>query len=134
MPVLKKTTVNWITSAKYDIESARHMFSTRRYIYVIFLCHLAIEKMLKAIVAQSQERHPPYTHDLYELIELAHLEIPPEHQSVIAQLNELSIATRYPEDFEQLVKHYPKSVAEQFLKQSRALLKWLEREPRLDRS
>lgn len=78
--------------------------------------------------------HPPYTHDLHELVALAHLEIPPAHETVIAQLNELSIATRYPEDFEQLVKRYPKSVAEQFLKQSRALLRWLEREPRLDRS
>jgi HEPN domain-containing protein len=134
MSELKKTTANWIASAKYDIESARHMLKTRRYIYVIFLCHLAIEKMLKAVVAQSQERHPPYTHDLYELVALAHLEIPTEHQSVIAQLNELSIATRYPEDFEQLVKHYPKTVAEQFWKQSKGLLKWLEREPRLKRS
>lgn len=87
MPALKKTTANWITSAKYDIESARHMFKTGRHIYVIFLCHLAIEKMLKAIVSQSQERHPPYTHDLYELVALAHLEMPSEHQSVIAQLN-----------------------------------------------
>ena len=40
------------------------MFKTGRYLYVIFLCHMSIEKMLKAIVAQSQERHPPYTHDL----------------------------------------------------------------------
>jgi len=134
MSGLKKTTSNWIHSAKYDIETARHMFKTGRYIYVIFLCHLSIEKMLKAIVAQSQERHPPYTHDLYELITLARLEIPPEHRAVVAQLNELSIATRYPEDFEQLVKHYPKPVAEQFLKQSKAFLRWLERDPRLKNS
>ncbi len=110
------------------------MLKTGRYIYVIFLCHLAIEKLLKAVVAQSQEKHPPYTHDLYELIGLAHLEIPHKHQSVIARLNELTIATRYPEDFQQLVKHYPKPVAEGFLKESKAFLKWLEREPRLKHS
>ncbi len=133
MPELKKTTLNWIASSKYDIESARHMFKTGRYLYVIFLCHLAIEKRLKAIVAQSQERHPPYTHDLCELIRLARLEMPPEHQSVIAQLNELSTATRYLEDFDQLVKHYPRVVAQEFLKQSRVLLKWLEQEARLKR-
>jgi HEPN domain-containing protein len=131
MSGLKKTTTNWIDSAKYDIESARHMFKTGRYIYVIFLCHLSIEKMLKALVAQSQDRHPPYTHDLYELITLAHLEIPTEHQTVVAQLNEISIATRYPEDFGQMVKHYPKNVAERFLKQSQAFVKWLGHDPRL---
>lgn len=131
MSGLKKTTLNWIDSAKYDINTARHMFKTGRYLYVIFLCHLSIEKMLKAVVAQSQERHPPYTHDLYELIGLAHLNIPADHQMLIAQLNEISIATRYPDDFSQMVKHYPKNVAERFLKQSQAFVKWLGRDPRL---
>ncbi|MCX7839591.1 MAG: HEPN domain-containing protein, partial [Anaerolineae bacterium] len=84
------------------------MFTTRRYIHVIFFCHLAIEKMLKAIVSESQDRHPPYTHDLYELIRLARLDIPEEYQPLIAKLNELSIATRYPEDLAELVKSYPK--------------------------
>jgi HEPN domain-containing protein len=110
------------------------MLKTGRHIYVIFLCHLAIEKLLKAVVAQSQEKHPPYTHDLYELVGLARLEIPQRHQPVIAKLNELSIATRYPEDFQLLVKHYPKPAAQEFLKQSKAFLKWLEREPRLKHS
>ena len=73
----------------------------------------------------------PYTHDLYELIRLAHLDIPEPHQVLIAKLNQLSIATRYPEDLEQLVKSYPKSVAEDFLKQSKAVIKWLEHDPRL---
>jgi HEPN domain-containing protein len=100
---LKKTTKNWIASAKYDIESARHMFATRRYIHVI----------------------------LYELIRLTGLSVPEQHQPFIAKLNQLSIATRYPEDLDQLVKSYPKSVARDFLKQSRAILKWLEQDPKL---
>ncbi len=86
------------------------------------------------MVAQTREKHPPYTHDLYELIELAHLEIPAAHQEIIAKLNELSIATRYPEDFEQFVKSYPKPVARQYMNQSKAFLKWLERDPRLNPS
>lgn len=134
MATLKKTTHNWIASAKYDIDSARHMFNTKRYIHVIFFCHLAIEKMLKAIVTESQEKHPPYTHDLYELIRLAHLDIPESHQSAIAKLNQLSIATRYPEDLDELVNSYPRSIANDFLKHSRAVLKWLEHDPRLSPS
>jgi HEPN domain-containing protein len=128
---LKKTTLNWIASAKYDFESAQHMFNTKRYIHVIFFCHLAIEKMLKAIIAESQDRHPPYTHDLYELIRRANLAIPKAYQPTIAKLNQLSVVTRYPEDLEQLVASYPRSVVQEFLRQSRAILKWLERDPRL---
>ncbi|MBI3914617.1 MAG: HEPN domain-containing protein [Chloroflexi bacterium] len=131
MPELKKTTANWIAGSRYDIETAKHMYKTGRYIYVIFMCHLAIEKLLKAVVAESQEKHPPFTHDLYDLIERAGLEIPAKHRRIIAQLNELSIATRYPEDFAAMLKDFPKKVSLDYLKQSEEFLKWLERDLRL---
>jgi HEPN domain-containing protein len=49
---VRKDTANWIALADYDIETARHMLATTRYLYVIFLCHLALEKLLKAHVAE----------------------------------------------------------------------------------
>ncbi len=36
--------------SEYDVETARHMLATGRYLYVVFMCHLALEKMLKAHV------------------------------------------------------------------------------------
>ena len=90
------------------------MLKTGRYIYVIFMCHLAIEKLLKAVVAQIQEKHPPYTHDLYDLIERVRLDIPSQHQVIIAKLSEASVPTRYPEDVAALVKYYPKPIAEKY--------------------
>ncbi|GAI74786.1 unnamed protein product, partial [marine sediment metagenome] len=40
---------NFIKSAEYDLNTAKFMLKSRRYIYVIFMCHLSLEKMLKAI-------------------------------------------------------------------------------------
>jgi hypothetical protein len=45
-----KETKNWIESSDYDVQTAVHMQQTGRFIYVIFMCHMAIEKFLKAIV------------------------------------------------------------------------------------
>ncbi len=134
MAGLKKTTSNWLAGSGYDIKSAQHMFNTGRHLYVIFLCHLAIEKLLKAVFAQTHEKHPPYTHDLYKLIGLIALDIPPEHQPIIAKLNELSIATRYPEDLRAMVKEFPKRVTKKYLEQSKAFLQWLRQDPRLSPS
>jgi len=47
---MRKETKNWLDTAKYDITTAQHMLNTGRYIYVIFMCHLAIEKILKAVI------------------------------------------------------------------------------------
>lgn len=61
---MKKTTQNWMASSEYDIQMAEHMQETGRYIYVVFMCHLAVEKLLKAIVAEFQAELPPKTHNL----------------------------------------------------------------------
>jgi HEPN domain-containing protein len=39
----------WIDLAEYDLKkkTARAMLKTKRYLYVAFICHQVIEKMLK---------------------------------------------------------------------------------------
>jgi HEPN domain-containing protein len=50
---MKKATQNWIESSDYDIKTAEAMFKSKRYLYVVFMCHLATEKMLKALVSEK---------------------------------------------------------------------------------
>jgi HEPN domain-containing protein len=61
MPTTGASIANWIESSDYDIETAAHMFKTKRYVYVLFMCHLATEKLLKALVkAFTRERVSEY--------------------------------------------------------------------------
>ena len=56
---MRKDTANWIALADYDIETARHMLATERYLYVVFLCHLALEKLHQTIeLVQWLKQHP----------------------------------------------------------------------------
>lgn len=102
------------------------MFVTKRYVYVIFMCHLAVEKALKAIVVDKTKTVPPKTHDLFFLCKLAGLELPARHRLIVMHLNETSIPTRYPENIARLVKDYNKTTVQRYLMQTRALLKWLK--------
>ena len=102
------------------------MYAAKRYIYVIFMCHLAAEKLLKAIVAQKTNRVPPKTHDLFLLVKLSGVEIPDIHKGILAHLNEASIPTRYPEDVTKMVRAYKKQVAAEYLKKTKGLLLWLK--------
>jgi HEPN domain-containing protein len=38
----------WLDLSEYDMETAIAMFETRRYLYVGFMCHQVVEKLLKA--------------------------------------------------------------------------------------
>ncbi len=117
---------NWIKSSEYDIKTAEAMFKSKRFVYVIFMCHLSTEKALKAIVAERTKKVPPKTHDLFYLVKLSAIDIPDIHKLIIAHLNEASIPTPYPEDISRLTRQYNKQVAQRYLKETKALLRWLK--------
>lgn len=56
---MRKEVKNWLDSAQYDLGTAEHMFNTGRYIYTIFMSHLALEKVLKAKVQERTGKTPP---------------------------------------------------------------------------
>ncbi len=130
---MKPTTRNWLVSSEYDFEVAKSLFKNKHYIYSVFMCHLAVEKTLKAIVAESQDALPPKTHNLIRLSELGNLELPEEFRQFIAELNAVSIPTRYPEDFGSISKKFNKSHTRQVLNHSEKLLKWLRQNEKLSR-
>ena len=43
-----KDVLYWIELCEYDLKSAKIMFKGSRYLYVGFMCHQVIEKILKA--------------------------------------------------------------------------------------
>lgn len=128
---MKKATQNWIETSEYDLTTAEHMLKTGRYLYVVYLCHLSIEKLLKAIVAENQEELPPKTHNLYHLVGLIHLEIPPQFKQIIADLNSSSLPVRYPEDLQKLSSQYTQKVAESYLTQTKECHAWFKHHPKL---
>jgi len=70
---------------------------------------------------------PPYTHNLNKLIGLASVELPERYQMFIDKINLQSVPTRYPEDFRKLSKEFDKAIAEEYLKRTREIIKWLKK-------
>lgn len=131
---MRRDAKNWLASADYDIETANHMLATGRYLYVIFMCHLALEKTLKAIAAEAQQKTPPRTHDLLYLVNLGSVNLSQEHSDFIGKINNASIPTRYPEDLAKAITAFPRGVAENYLAETKEVLEWLKQDPRLKKS
>jgi len=88
----------WLDLARYDLRAAKAMLDARQRLYVGFLCHLAIEKTLKAYWAQSKTAAPPFTHDLSLLAERTGIleEMDERAVGVLDFLEPLHIEGRYP--------------------------------------
>jgi HEPN domain-containing protein len=128
---MKQATLNWLHGAEYDLQTAESLFKSRRYIYVIFMCHLAVEKVLKAILTEISSDAPPRTHNLYRLLELGRLEVPEVHNDIVAKLNTMSITTRYPEDLEAFSAEITRKLVREYFTKTKDLLQWLRHDPRL---
>ncbi len=109
------------------------MLETGRYLYVIFMCHMALEKMLKAHVTEVEQAIPAKSHNLLYLLKKAKLELSAEHFDFINMINTASIPTRYPEDIQEALKNYPKPVARDYLRQTEGIISWLKQHPNLSK-
>lgn len=125
---MNKGTENWLKSALYDLETAEHMFSTRRYIYTVFMCHLALEKILKAMVEQTINTSSPRSHDLLYLVHLGGIVIPEDKLQFLSRLANVSVATRYPEDFDALFDKINSSNSKEILSQTKEFFGWIQKQ------
>lgn len=126
-----KATANWLAQVDYDIATAEHMLHAGRYVYVIFMSHMALEKALKALGTEETQKLPPRTHNLIDLAQRAHVVLSQEQQDFLGNLNNTSVAVRYPEDLSAMVSQYPEAVAQDYLERTKELILWLRQDPRL---
>ncbi|MBM4348899.1 MAG: HEPN domain-containing protein [Deltaproteobacteria bacterium] len=124
---MKKEVKNWVDSAQYDLETAEHMFNTGRYIYTVFMCHLALEKMLKAKAEEVTAKTPPKTHDLEYLVSIAGLPLDQEMEKFIAEVSNLSVVTRYPGDFQMMLNDFSRSRVELFFNKTKEVFEWIKK-------
>ncbi|QSV46505.1 HEPN domain-containing protein [Geobacter benzoatilyticus] len=121
------TVKNWIATSNYDLRTAEAMLKAGRYLYVVFMCHLSLEKMFKAVLAASfPDSIPPKIHSLASLYKRAGLVMPEQFMDFVEQLDNVSIVTRYPEDLRSLSREFNQAKAGEVLRETRKLLKWLK--------
>ncbi len=120
-------TSQWLERADYDLETARSLFTSRRYLYVAFMCQQVIEKTLKASLT-SKGITPPFIHNLPRLAEEAGLlkELGETQQALLANLNPFYIKARYGEYKDALSKVCKENEARIFLQQTEDFVQWLK--------
>jgi HEPN domain-containing protein len=120
----------WLDIADYDVETAKVMLNGGRYLYVGFMCHQAIEKALKAVIARdcADGEIPPKIHHLLKLADRAGLfnKMSPEQQSFLKELNPLNIEARYPEYKEQIASGLSKDICVEMLAGAEEMLCWIK--------
>ena len=102
----------WIESSDRDYESMKKNFETEQYTWTLFIGHLTIEKLLKAIYAKinKDNPYPPKIHNLNILAERCNLELDERKTKILMTCNSFNISARYEdyknEFYERCTKEY----------------------------
>lgn len=118
----------WIEMSEYDLETARAMFNTHRYLYVGFMCHQAIEKVLKAYWSHVLEEPPLKIHTLSKLASKTKIdsEMSEEQLDFIDTLEPLNIEARYPSYKERLLKSLTPDYCIKLIDSTKELHSWIK--------
>lgn len=118
----------WVEMSDYDFDTANAMLKTKRYLYVGFMCHQTIEKILKAYWSSTTEEPPLKIHSLSRLAEKTGLDLlmSDEQLDFIDILEPLNIEARYPSYKERLMKSLDEERCKTILQQTDKLRLWIK--------
>jgi len=101
---------------------------SKRYLYVGFMCHQVIEKILKALYSNIHDDIPPYTHNLFLLSDKCGLmkDMEISKRKFLDELQPLNIEARYPDYKNKIFKNLNAAVAKEILEKTRMFYKWIK--------
>ena len=91
---------HWIESSDNDFKAMTDLYQTRNNNWALFMGHLVIEKLLKALYVKSKDEFPPMIHDLRRICEKADIKIDVSQQLLLDSISRFNIKARY-DDYKQ---------------------------------
>lgn len=118
----------WIDQVHEDISSAECLFDGGHWLYVAFLCHQAVEKVLKAYYIATNGDEAPYTHNHIRLLDVCGLtnELTDAQLRFVNLMGPMYIKARYPEEKAKVARTLDKEVCRHIIKETKQLTQWIE--------
>lgn len=87
----------WINSSKNDFETMKLLFKGGKYTWSLFVGHLVVEKLLKALYAKKNIKNPyaPKSHDLYYIATKIPLKVDKEKKIILHTITGFNLNGRY---------------------------------------
>ena len=120
---IEKQVAYWENGAKDDLESAKILIGSNRFLHGLFFCHLVIEKMIKANVVKQTTEIAPRSHNLLFLSEKANLAFSEDDTIFLGILMKYQLQGRYP-DYNPILPDETK--VNNYLLKTEKLLSWLQ--------
>lgn len=123
---VEKAVQYWLDGAEYDMSVVTALYEKEKFPYALFMGHLAVEKLLKALVLKNTRQHAPYSHSLSLLAEKSDVKIPKKILKSLARFMEFHFEARYPNERNKFYKKCTKEFAGKKVREIKEVFAWLK--------
>ncbi len=111
--------------ADNDYKTMLNLYKSGDYHWSLFIGHLVIEKLLKALYVKSKDNDIPRTHDLLSLAEKADIELTEKQKDDLDYITIFNINARYPDYKQSFYKKCDHDFTNVNITKIKELRKWL---------
>jgi len=126
MPDSNELIAYWIKSSNNDFQAMSHLFDKGHYTWALFVGHLVVEKLLKALYMQTFETNPPFIHDLYRLAEKCSIDLDEDQKDSLDTITTFNIQARYDDFKMEFYKKCTRKFTKEWIDSITELRKWIK--------
>ena len=118
----------WIESSDEDYDTMMYMKAGKKNTWCLFMGHLVIEKLLKALYAKNNKNAPyaPKSHDLLHLAEKTELKLTDRQEDLLDTITRFNMNARYDDYKKEFYLKCTDEYTEQQLKNIEEVRVWLK--------
>lgn len=116
----------WIDTSDRDFKTMKNLFDSGDYHWGLFIGHLVLEKLFKAIYVQNIDTNPPRIHDLVRLAEKCDINVDDEMLDRLEIITRFNLNVRYPDYQQEFYRICTREFALESLESIKEVRLWLQ--------
>jgi len=123
---IEKIVRHWIDTSEDDFRTMLALYNSGSYGWALFLGHISIEKLLKAVYVNKNRKHAPFIHNLYRLAELSNIKMTFEQSDWFDKISSFNINARYDDYKREFYSLCTFEFTEEWIEKIKILRSWIK--------
>lgn len=115
----------WINSSEKDYVVFKSLYESGHYNWSLFIGHLVVEKLLKALYIKTNDESAPKIHDLRRLASKSMVELNDNQKETLDKITTFNIEARYESEKSDFYEKSTKEYTEYWFRKIEEIRKWL---------
>lgn len=116
----------WLDSSGKDYKTMMDLYQTKNYSWALFMRHLVIEKLSKALYVKNIGDYPPLIHDLRRIIEKSGIKLDSEDIIILDSITRFNIRARYDDYKQSFYLLCTKDFSKEWIKKIQTCRLWIK--------